>query len=347
MFTEKQLTFLREELATAQNPLFFYDDDPDGLCSFLILYRMHREGKGIIVKSSPKLDLKFFHKIEEDNPDKIFILDMPMVEQEFLDKVKRPVIWLDHHQPLKMQHVHYFNPRIEKSSRYFPTTAMAYEISKNPEDLWLAMVGSLADYHWPDFLEEFIEKYPGLLSRGKNIDQALYGEEIGKLVRIFAFLLKGQTSEVNKCVRILTRISSPEEILQQTTSAGRYLYKDFTKTEEKYQAVLEKAKEIKTKEKVFLFTYTGKDSFTSELAAELLYLHPKNIIIVARKKSGEMKCSLRSREIVISKIIEKALVGITGYGGGHELACGANIKEEDWEKFLEQFKEELKNVESK
>ena len=65
MFTEKQLTFLREELATAQNPLFFYDDDPDGLSSFLLLYRYKKEGKGVIVKTTPKLGSIFVNKVKE------------------------------------------------------------------------------------------------------------------------------------------------------------------------------------------------------------------------------------------------------------------------------------------
>ena len=56
MLTTKEIKLLQEELATAKCPLYFYDDDPDGLCSFLLLYRIHREGRGIIVKSGPVLD---------------------------------------------------------------------------------------------------------------------------------------------------------------------------------------------------------------------------------------------------------------------------------------------------
>jgi len=38
----------------------------------------------------------------------------------------------------------------------------------------------------------------------------------------------------------------------------------------------------------------------------------------------------------------KSLVGIEGHGGGHPEACGAVIKEKDWEQFLQKFKEEIK-----
>lgn len=342
MLTPKQVKFIQEELATSKNPLFFYDDDPDGLCSFLLFYRIHHEGKGIIVKSSPKLDHKFSKKVEENNPDKIFVLDVPVVEQEFIDQARRPVFWVDHHQPLKLENINYFNPRLKEPNLYCPTSRMAYQINNLPEDLWIAAVGCVGDYHLPDFLVEFQQKYPDFLDKNLTIEQAIYDSKLGTLVRIFSFLLKGKTSEVNKCVRILTRIKSPAEILNQETPAGKYLYRRFQKVDQKYQEILKGAKKVRSEEKVLLFTYTEKEwSFTAELAGELLYLHPNKIVMVTRKKSGEMKGSVRSKTMPIDKVLEKALLGIKGYGGGHEMACGINIKEEDWEKFLENFKREL------
>lgn len=342
MLTSKQVKFLKEELDTAKNPLFLFDDDPDGLCSFLLFYRMNQEGHGTVVKTIPKLTTSFLRKVQEYNPDKVFILDIPIVEQEFIDAVKRPVFWIDHHQPLERQKVHYFNPRLTQPEIYIPTTRLAYQVSQNPEDLWLAMVGCLGDYHLPDFQNEFIKKYPDLLKKDSDIDKAIYLEPIGKLTRIFSFLLKGKTSEVNKCIKILTRVRSPYEILNQQTSQGKYLYKRFENVDNRYQVLLEKAKKISSKGKIFLFNYTEQSwSFTSELANELLHLHPNKIIIIARKKSGEMKCSLRSKKTPLPQIIEKALLGIEGYGGGHEFACGGNIKEEDWQQFLINLEREL------
>ena len=51
MLTPKQVALLRKELETAQRPLFFYDDDPDGLTSFLLVYKVYREGRGEIANS--------------------------------------------------------------------------------------------------------------------------------------------------------------------------------------------------------------------------------------------------------------------------------------------------------
>ena len=345
MLSPKQITFLKEELATAKNPLFLFDDDPDGLCSFLLLYRMHREGHGTVVKSLPKITSLFLRKVQEYNPDKVFILDMPLVDQEFIDQAKRPVFWLDHHQPLERKNVYYFNPRLNDPNIYLPTTRMAYQISQNPEDLWLAMIGCLGDYHFPDFRPEFIKKYPHLLSSQADLEQALHHEPVSQLIQIFSFLLKGKTSEVNKCVKILTRIKSPDDILFQKTSSGKYIYKRFEKINQRYQPLLQRAKEQAKKAKgpLVVFTYTEQSwSFTSELANELIYLYPEKIVLVARKKSGEMKCSLRSKKIPLPLLLEKALLGLEGYGGGHEFACGANLKEHDWQQFLTNLKRELK-----
>ena len=99
MLTQKEVTLLRKELASAKNPLFFYDGDGDGLASFLLLYRIHREGKGVALRGSSQLNEKSLRKVAELDPDKIFVLDIPLMTQEFIDKAKRPIFWIDHHPP--------------------------------------------------------------------------------------------------------------------------------------------------------------------------------------------------------------------------------------------------------
>ncbi|MBT4935916.1 DHH family phosphoesterase [Candidatus Woesearchaeota archaeon] len=341
MLTEKQVNFIREELATAKNPLFFYDDDADGLSAFLLLYRIHREGKGVILKTSPKLDMRLFRKVEELNPDKIFVLDVPIIDQEFIDAVKRPIFWIDHHQPLQRENVHYFNPRIDNPDAYIPTTRMAWQISQREEDFWIAGIGVLGDYSMPDFMDKYRKAYPQLVQKKTTLPKTIFKQPISVLIKMFFFFLKGPTSDVRKSVSIITKIKSPDEILQQQTSKGRYLFKRFEKLNEKYMELLKQAKKCATRSKILLFNYTENQwSFTANLANELTVMYPKKAVIISRNKSGEMKCSLRA-QFPISKALERALVGIEGYGGGHENACGAVIKEEDWKRFLEQFKKEL------
>jgi single-stranded DNA-specific DHH superfamily exonuclease len=344
MLSKKDIEYIRKELTEAKNPLYFYDDDPDGMCSFILLYKLSHEGKGVIVKSSPVLDRRFLRKVEENHPDKIFVLDKPMMEQEFVDGAKTKIIYIDHHNPLDLKNVEYFNPKIKDPDIYIPVTRMAYQINNDPKNLWIATVGCLFDWYMPDFIDEFVKKYPHLLPEKKDLADAVYKQPVGKLVRIFSFLLKGRISEVNKCVKILTRIETPEEILNQETSQGRYIYKRFEQINQPYVALLKDAKKQVTRSKLLLYYYGDQQwSFTADLANELTNNYPEKVVLIARKKSGEMKCSLRSKTPVLG-ILTRALEGVEGYGGGHPNACGTVIKEHDWELFLKNLKREIKNA---
>ena len=124
---EKHYKKIREELESSSRPLIFYDDDPDGLSSFLLFYRFRKEGRGIVVKSTPKVTEADARKVQEYGPDKVFVLDLPAIEQGFVDKAKTKVIWVDHHKPMKLNGLYYFNPRVFKEDLYFPVSLIAYQ----------------------------------------------------------------------------------------------------------------------------------------------------------------------------------------------------------------------------
>ena len=69
MLTQEQIAEIREHLEKAQNPVFFFDNDIDGLMSFVILRRYLGRGKGVAIKSFPELDGSYIHKAEEFNSD--------------------------------------------------------------------------------------------------------------------------------------------------------------------------------------------------------------------------------------------------------------------------------------
>ena len=82
MLTEKQILEIREHLENAQNPVFYYDNDADGLCSFLLLRRYLDRGKGVAIKSFPDLKGQYLRKIDELNPDLIVVLDKAEIEED-------------------------------------------------------------------------------------------------------------------------------------------------------------------------------------------------------------------------------------------------------------------------
>jgi len=342
MLEEKDYAEIRKELEECTKPLFLYHDDPDGLSSFLLLYRYAKEGKGIVVKRYPVIDETFVKNIEEYGADKVFIVDIAIVEQEFIDKAKVPIIWIDHHSPLKRHKIKYYNPRVSKKDDNIPASYLCYRAVK--QDLWIAMVGMTGDWYVSEYAKEFSKKNPKLLPEGIDKPQeVLFKTKLGKLARVFSFVLKGQTKDAYKCAKILTRVKSPEEILEEQTPATRFMMKKYRKINAEYEELLKDAVSKIGKEKVIVYTYpSSKMSFTGDLSNEILSKYPHKVIIIAREKSGEMKASLRSpSSINLQPIIQKALEGTEGYGGGHEHAGGANIKEKDWKKFIDSIKEHI------
>ena len=217
---------------------------------------------------------------------------------------------------------------------------MCYKVVK--QDLWIAMVGCIADYYIPDFADEFKKKYPGLINNEKSVDDIYFNSKLGTLIKVFSFSLKGKTNEVMKNVKVLTRIKNPNEILNQETPQGKFIFKRYEKIKKLYDELLESTKEKADKGKLFVFTYADdKTSFTGDLANELLYRYPEKIIIVGRKKDDDVRMSIRSTKTKLPEILEKALVGLEGYGGGHELACGASVKERDFKEFLDRIRKSI------
>ena len=355
MLSPKQVKIIREKLESAQYPIYIHDDDPDGLCSFLLLYNNYLEGQGFMLKAAPKLDIRFHPKINHINYDLLIVLDIPQMEQDFIDQAKSQIIWIDHHQVQDQQNVMYCNPRIKDNAAYIPTTRMAYQIVEKKErsikryqeanpDLWIAMVGCLSDWYKPDFTAKFCKIYPDLMEKDDDIGTALYVRPIGTIAKVFAFIYKGRTKEVYRNIKVAMKIKSPYEILHQTTEKGKYLWKMYSKINGAYEAHIKAAKKQKNKSPILHYNYIDSQfSFTSTLATELQFHHKDKVILITRKSDGKYKCSIRAQFSIIEQL-QVALEGVEGYGGGHPSACGAVVAEEDWDNFLTRFTEELKKL---
>lgn len=341
MIPEQEIKGIRTMLEKAENPIYLFDDDQDGLCSFLVLWKITKKGKGI--PSKGLLNRDSAEKVKKERADLLILLDKPVVEQEFLDEIRIPIIHIDHHPPLKIKapNYHYYNPRKENDKDTRPTSYWAYQVAK--DNLWIATIGIISDWYIPEFITEFQEKYPGLLPEVKNPGQALFETDFGKLCRSFAFALKGKSTERNQCLKVLTRIDDPWEIMRQETAKGKFIFKHFEKMEKRYQKIREQAMKVKVKGEIFLFTYpSSEDSFTSLLSNEVVYRHPEKVVIIGRVKEDAVVMSLRSTKHKLPDIITRALEGLEGHGGGHDAACGANVRADQFGTFMERFEEIIK-----
>jgi len=340
MLTKKQVKEIKEHLNKAQNPVFFFDNDQDGLCSFLLLQRYLGRGKGVPIKSFPGLNKDYFRKVNELKADYIFILDKAVVLEEFFkeaEKINMPVIWIDHHIVDKEtipSFVNYYNPLLNKSKSEEPVTALCYQITNKKNDIWIVVVGCIFDKFVPKFYSEFEKKYPDLSIKSRKPLDIYYKSQIGKIARIFGFGLKDRTTNVINMMRFLMKVKTPYEVLQEN-SKNYTMHHRFKQIESKYQKLLKKAISIEKKQgKMIFFQYGGDLSMSGDLANELSYSFPDKLIVVAYIKGVKVNISLRgkkSRDILLEAI--KNLKEVSG--GGHEDAVGGQIRIEDLEKFRE------------
>ncbi len=328
-----------ELIEKSQNPLIFFDDDPDGLCSYLLIKKHFKKGHPVIVKSSPELDISYLKKVKEYSPDLVIVLDKPILPQEFIDHVNVPIVYIDHHPINDIKGVHYFNPLFKDKKDNRPVTYWCYELTK--ENLWIATVGTAADYSLAT-IKEFNKKFPDLCKYDDDPKKVIYKTKLGKLIRIFFFLLKPPHYKSLQYVNLLEKIKSPYELLDNSSKNAKEIIKIYEKVDKEYQKILEKALKPQ-KSKVHLFMYdAGKISFTAELASELQSKFKNKLIIVGRQKSDKVKMSLRYQNGDLREILKKALQNLDGGGGGHEHACGSHINSKDFEEFLERLESYIK-----
>jgi len=329
---------IKEHLDKAQNPLFFFDNDNDGLCSFLLLRRHIERGKGVTIKSFPDLNVSYYRKVKELNPDYIFILDKPMVSEEFLNKVNNdniPIVWIDHHQTERYNDsfVYYYNPYLDNKTSE-PISYIAYKITSKKEDVWLALIGCISDCYFPDFYPVFEKQYPELSKKApSSAFDVLYNSEIGKIARILDFSLKDTTTNVVNMIRYMSKVRGPMEVLEENSKTKQIL-KRYKEINTKYQVLISKAREMAGKDMLY-FQYGGQLSLSSNLANQLSYEYPDKIIIVVYIKGDVANISLRGKGD-IRKLTLEALKGIDGAsGGGHQNATGAKLSVSDLPKFKE------------
>lgn len=343
MLTAKQVEEIRKHLEQAQNPLFFFDNDPDGLCSFLILRKYCEKGKGVLVRTTP-MNSEYSRKVNELKPDYIFILDKPLVDIDFFKEIESmniPVVWIDHHNVENEipGFVKYYNPVFNKESSCEPVTDLCYQVSGRKDDLWLDVAGCVADHFIPENYKDFKKQFPELGIDTKEPFDILYNSQIGKIARIFNFALKDTTTNVVSMLKFLVNAKGPHDILEENLG-NKTMHKRFSQIEKSYQKIAGRAMALaSTAEALVFFSYEGEMSMTGEIANELSYHFPKKTIVIVHPKAGKINFSARGKKA--RELILKAIEGLPeSRGGGHEEAVGGQIRPEN----LAAFRENLEKM---
>jgi len=343
---EKKAELVRQALESCIRPIFFFHDDPDGATSFLQLYKLKGEGKGVIVKTGPVLNEDMVRRVAEFDADKIFVLDLAMIEQGFIENTKVPIVWLDHHDIVDHFNTTYINSRSWGDET--PPCVMAYYIT-GKADPWIALVGSCGDWYTPpkDLVEVCKEKYPGLFDDSAVLPEDFsFKTRVGELIQILSFNLKGTSSDAMNSLKVFARIEGPMELLDQSTPRAKWLVRRYQKIKTSYESLKKDAIAALEKQKGIVAAFTSERdryAITKDLSNELSYLFPDKVLLIGREKNSEIRTSIRSSRHgpIIDKAVERSLVGLEARGGGHPHACGANIKKEDFSRFIDNLRREL------
>ena len=353
MLERNEILKVRELLNESQNPLFFFDNDSDGLASFLLLRRFINRGKGVVIKSYPSLSHAYISKVNEFNPDFIFILDKPLIDKDFLSEVLSrgiKVVWIDHH-PLDdkeikeiIKNIFYFNPLFSpENPSNEPVSYWCYKIVDKKEDAWISLIGCVGDWFTPEFYQEVSSQYPDLLPpKVKDAPTLLFSSGFGKLIKLVNLALKDKTTNVMKMLKFLYQIKSPKELMEENEKT-KSMYSRYNQISRKYEKLMEKAKNAaKTKGKLLFFQYSGDLALSGELANELYYLFPQKMIVVSYVNGEDAKLSIRG-SFDVREITRKAIEKTSGRSGGHKNACAAILRISELELFKEEVLKQLKD----
>jgi len=349
MLTEKQLEEIREHLEKAQNPIFLYDNDADGLCSFALLRRFLGRGEGVPIKSFPDLNDSYFAKVKEFNSDYVFILDKPVVSSEFFESLKTfnlPCVWIDHHNEPNVkipENVYYYNSVKSGNKENIPVTYICYEVVKKKKEEWLALIGCLNDAFIPDFFESFRKKNKELFEGLKNSSDPFsiwYDTEFGKIIQMINFAIKDVPSKVKIMQDYFVDMKNPRDLLEENEET-KTIHSRYDEIKSRFDILMEKALSLVKEDELFYFKYGGILSLSSDIANKLCYLYPDKTIVVAYVKGAFVNLSLRGKKDILS-VTKKAIDGLSGAsGGGHKNATGAKILASDLDLFLERVKKEI------
>ncbi len=333
MIPKEDLLFLRKELETSTNPLFLFDNDPDGFCSAVILLKNFEKGNALPIKSFPDFDDSLLEKIDKLSPDKVFILDKPFKDSTFLGLMKDKeigVFVIDHHNVEIVDEVKEKMNFFSSFPSSEPTSYICQKICNNKNTSWISLIGCIHDVFMPDFVEEFQLDYPEMIDSSVEISKIKYSSELGKITLILSLALKASNQTIQNLVQLFLKASSPKEILIEDKN-NSYLHKRYNQLN---KIITKNAEKANVYDKFVFLEYSGEYSLSSDIANFLFFKHPEKFIVVCYKKYDVVNISFRGKgaKKFTEKVVEK-LENSTG--GGHEIACGLRITRDSFEEFKE------------
>lgn len=372
----------RNEIKKSKKPIMFFDTDTDGVTSYLQLKNKYKKLIGYPMPKEFEYQKKIANNILLEN-DLVIIFDVALLSEDFIKMAKdKKIIWADHHitqndKLAKKYNINYLNPLDFNKNDNRPCTYLAYLIAKTKKNLPLVTLGSISDF----FLLDII---PQLYKYNKKEFNALLKLDDEKRKELFKFIKKHSfndeesADERNNWIRYLTydakvidiknlidfffKLKNDEDIqlaikkmenidLQEIkgniNSEKGFPYEEYAQLMKKYREILKKALAQKHDGNLFLFEYSGKKSYTKTISEEICYRFQNTKVIAicfTKNNSLTYSCSFRGNNYNVNNLVNKALEGLDGRGGGHPFAAGVRINKDNYETFKEKIKQLTNNT---
>lgn len=333
-----------------------YHGDTDGVCSAFLLTKL-LEGQGCEVaqhatRNVPRVTQDLMLEILEAKPEIVIMVDFA----EDIDKAARRLTVhaidscvIDHHVPRDYRFPNgmvYSNPHQEKKT--MPCSAYIYDICSSIIDMkkyiWIAATGTISDYgaaERPDMIKKVMAEYPDLFET-KEIDQEkLRKTTFGVLGNMLnSASVWGEYQGIEMSFEVLMSCETPSDLMAKDTSKKRMLWMKFDEVEEELRHVVEEFRaRHNTEGYVKYMKFESQFGIQATAATVISGEYDNCVVMLIRRKPKMFSASMRdqSGKHDLNAIIQKALEGLDGRGGGHAKASAVKVAARDFPEFFDRF----------
>src|SRR3989338_632188 len=319
-----------------------HDIDPDGICSGVVTHHalQRLRGRGIDVVHHQKhgeipLTKKTLEVLKNKKITKVITTDKAVdQEPEIVEDIAQfaDVLIIDHHKVYfdfnqrKYPHrILLMKPQILGSpvdpSRYC-TSKLAYDLWSRHVDLedvaWKAcpgIVGDIAYASWKNFVDKEIKKYKGRTPKNP------FDNIFGRIAELISQTECYDYRQMKKVFQILFTARRPHEVLN--SSLKKYA-KVIQKEIDYYAKNVKKLAEFHPGKELIFYFLKSAHNIKSNLSTILSMKYPHMTLITCADQGTFVALSLRRQDqkVKMNDLVEKALQGLEGSGGGHIPAAG-------------------------
>ncbi len=321
-------TFL-DRIKPENRVYIIHHNDADGVCSAGIVGKYLKSRKVYPTFVSQPIPPKkaTFHSISWEDPDYVIVLDIALDQsRNLLDVFDCPVLIIDHHvsKDLSSRKVTHINPRFENPDIYQSASYLVYKLLGEKEYAWVAAVGAIGDFNTEDSQDLFqdLEDYKK--------------EELGFVSNVIASVkaVEGRKG-CEEFAQLLSEVGGVKELFRK---GKRFLEENNTIDEEIDRVMRDFEKNKEVKGKVTFYHMESKYRIRSIIATKLPV---KNVNAIYEGEGNNHVFSLRSKEVDLTKVLDRVLEKVDGSGGGHPQAAGATIPAEFADDFKREFAREV------